>query len=204
MQNKINHLKNLLPYDGEAVYAPLFLSETESSSLYNTLSKNIKWENDEFLIYGKKIVTRRKVAWYGSKPFDYSYSGKKRKAHIWSKELDYIRKLIELESDDFYNSCLLNLYPEGNDGMGWHSDNEKELKPFGTIASLSLGSDRKFSFKHRITKETISLTLNHGSLLLMKGAIQKHWLHQLPKTKKIIDPRINLTFRTIIDNTEIL
>ena len=97
---------------------------------------------------------------------------------------------------------MLNLYPGGLDGMGWHSDAEKELMPLATIASISLGSDRKFSFKHRLTKETVSLTLKDGSLLLMKGATQKHWLHQLPKTKKNIGPRINLTFRSIIDSNE--
>ena len=113
-----------------------------------------------------------------------------------------LKQLIETESKDVFNTCLLNLYPEGSDGMGWHSDDEKELRPLATIASLSLGSDRKFSFKHRLTKETVSLTLQNGSLLLMKGATQKHWLHQLPKTKKTIGPRINLTFRTIIDSNE--
>ena len=112
-----------------------------------------------------------------------------------------IKKRIEDESKDSFNSCLLNLYHEGAEGMGWHSDNEKELLPKAAIASISLGSDRKFSFKHKQSKETVSLTLKNGSLLLMKGEIQDHWLHQLPKTKKIIDARINLTFRSIIDNT---
>ena len=195
-------LNNLLPYDGEVVYVPDFLSATIAANLYLTLHKNILWERDEYLMYGKKIITRRKVAWYGSKPFEYNYSRIKRKAHIWNKELNEIKNLIELETEVSFNSCLLNLYPKGIDGMGWHSDDEKELEPNAVIASLSLGSERKFSFKHRNTKETISLSLQNGSLLLMKGTIQKHWLHQLPKTKKNIDPRINLTFRRMIDSYE--
>lgn len=201
MRSVMSH-NNLLPYDGEVLYVPDFLTETITCNLFRSLHKNILWERDEYLMYGKKIVTRRKVAWYGSKPFEYAYSRVKRKAHIWNNDLDDIRKLVELETKTSYNSCLLNLYPEGIDGMGWHSDNEKELVPNAAIASLSLGSDRKFSFKHRNTKETISLILQNGSLLLMKGTLQNHWLHQLPKTKKMIDPRINLTFRSMIDSNE--
>ena len=199
-----NSSKNLIPFDGEAYYIENFLEEKLAWQFFKDLEKNISWEHDEFLMYGKKIITKRKVAWYGSKAFEYNYSQKTRKAKLWTKSLMNMKQLIEIESEDLFNSCLLNLYPEGSDGMGWHSDDEKELRPSATIASLSLGSDRKFSFKHRISKETISLTLTNGSLLLMKGEIQKHWRHQLPKTKKQIDPRINLTFRSIIDNTAVL
>ena len=191
--------KNLIPYDGEVYYLQNFLEAKLARQFFQDLYNDISWEHDEFLMYGKKIITKRKVAWYGSKAFDYTYSHKTRKAKAWTKELMQIKHLIETESKDIFNSCLLNLYHEGEEGMGWHSDNEKELQPLGTIVSLSLGSDRKFSFKHKTTKETVSLTLNNGSLLLMKGEIQEHWLHQLPKTKKIIDPRINLTFRNIIE-----
>ncbi len=194
--------ENLLPYDGEVVYIRHFLSETASAGLFKALYKDISWQHDEFLIYGKRIVTRRKVAWYGSKPFVYTNSGIKHNAHISNENLLSICKNLELETKDSFNSCLLNLYPEGIDGMGWHSDDEKELRPLAAIASLSLGSERKFSFKHRITKESISLTLENGSLLLMKGSTQKNWLHQLPKTKKDIGPRINLTFRNIIERNQ--
>ena len=190
---------NLLPYDGEAVYIPDFIDHMLAKKMIEALNDNILWEQDEFLMYGKKIITSRKVGWYGSKPFEYTYSRIRRKAHLWNQELNQIRKLIEFETKNSFNSCLLNLYPEGTDGMGWHSDNEKELVPGATIASLSLGSDRKFSFKHRESKQAISLTLQNGSLLLMKGVVQKYWLHQVPKTKKAIGPRINLTFRNIID-----
>ena len=193
---------NFIPYDGEAYYHENFLESKLARQYFNDLHDRISWEHDEFQMYGKKIITNRKVAWYGSKPFDYTYSHKTRKAEIWTRELKEIKQLIEIESRDSFNSCLLNLYFEGRDGMGWHSDNEKELLPNATIASISLGSDRKFSFKHKTTKETISLTLSNGSLLLMKGEIQEYWLHQLPKTKKIIGPRINLTYRSIIEDKE--
>ena len=199
-----NTSKNLIPYDGEAYYIENFLEEKLAIQFFKDLHEKISWEHDEFLIYGKKIITKRKVAWYGSKAFDYNYSQITRKAKPWTKSLINLKQLIENESKDQFNSCLLNLYPEGSDGMGWHSDDEKELRPLATIASLSLGSDRKFSFKHRTSKETISLTLNNGSLLLMKGEIQKHWRHQLPKTQKEVDPRINLTFRSIIDHAAVI
>ena len=198
---EIAKLKNLIPYDGELYYLENFLNLQEASQYFQKLYSDISWEQDEFLMYGKKIISKRKVAWYGSKEFDYAYSGNHRKAKPWTKELLDIKKIIEGASKDSFNSCLLNLYHEGAEGMGWHSDNEKELLPKATIASISLGSHRKFSFKHKQTKETVSLSLHNGSLLLMKGEIQDHWLHQLPKTKKIIDARINLTFRSIIDNT---
>ena len=198
---EIAKLKNLIPYDGELYYLENFLNLQEASQYFQKLYSDISWEQDEFLMYGKKIISKRKVAWYGSKEFDYAYSGNHRKGKPWTKELLDIKKIIEGASKDSFNSCLLNLYHEGAEGMGWYSDNEKELLPKATIASISLGSHRKFSFKHKQTKETVSLRLHNGSLLLMKGEIQDHWLHQLPKTKKIIDARINLTFRSIIDNT---
>ena len=194
--------KNLIPYDGEVYYIENFLEDKLAKQFFQELHKNIYWEHDEFLMYGKKIITKRKVAWYGSKAFNYAYSYKTRQARVFTEDLMKIKQLIEAASKDAFNSCLLNLYHGGSEGMGWHSDNEKELQPLATIASLSLGEERKFAFKHKTTKETISLTLHSGSLLLMKGEIQQHWLHQLPKTKKITVPRINLTFRNIIDHKD--
>ena len=190
---------NLIPYDGELFYVNNCIDLQQADIYFEKLSTQIEWERDEFLMYGKRIISKRKVAWYGSKEFDYAYSGIHRKAKPWTKELLALKGIIEKESSDTFNSCLLNLYHDGLEGMGWHSDNEKELEPGATIASLSLGSARKFSFKHKESKETISLTLENGSLLLMKGSIQKHWLHQLPKSKKINSPRINLTYRSIIE-----
>ncbi len=200
----IDQPMNLLPIGGEVFYMPGFLSTKEAKHLYTDLEEKIIWQHDEFFMYGKRIITKRKVAWYGSKAFQYTYSNRTRTALLWNQKLLEIKNVLESKTGENFNSCLLNLYPAGSDGMGWHSDDEKELKPLATIASLSLGSDRKFSFKHRLTKETVSLTLQNGSLLLMKGTTQKHWLHQLPKTKKNIGPRINLTFRSIIDTDELL
>jgi alkylated DNA repair dioxygenase AlkB len=205
MQTRIKRKEmseNLIPYDGEVFYFENFLKEQLAMQFFQELDKNISWEHDEFLMYGKRIITKRKVAWYGSKAYQYTYSKKTRTALVWNQQLLEMKNILEFKTKESFNSCLLNLYPGGLEGMGWHSDDEKELMPLATIASISLGSDRKFSFKHRLTKETVSLTLKDGSLLLMKGATQKHWLHQLPKTKKIIGPRINLTFRSIIDSNE--
>ena len=161
------------------------------------LSKNIQWKNDESVIFGKHYITRRKTAWYGDRAFNYTYSKIKRTALPWTNELLEIKHIVENNESTKFNSCLLNLYHDGDDGMGWHSDNEKELIRDGVIASVSLGAERKFSFKHKKNKEKIDLILGNGSLLVMKEQIQTHWMHQLPKSKKIKEPRINLTFRTI-------
>lgn len=192
---------NLIPYDGELYYIQNCISVQQANMFFKKLNEYIIWERDEFNMYGKRIISKRKVAWYGAKRFDYGYSGIRRKARPWTRELFELKEIIEGKSLASFNTCLLNFYHNGLEGMGWHSDNEKELQPGATIASLSLGVARKFSFKHKESKETISINLANGSLLLMKGAIQKHWLHQLPKSKRIIDPRINLTFRSIIDET---
>ena len=191
--------KNLLPCDGEVYYDKDFLDQKLAKKFYQELYENISWKRDEYLMFGKKILTKRMMAWYGGKAYEYTYSKKTRVAQLWNKDLLDLKDLLEKRTGDHFNSCLLNLYPKGIDGMGWHSDDEKELKPFATIASISLGCERKFSFKHKVTKEVVSIKLENGSLLIMKGMTQKYWLHQLPKTKKIIGSRINLTFRSIID-----
>jgi alkylated DNA repair dioxygenase AlkB len=192
-----DHTKNLLPFDGEVIYHGPILSQEEASSFFEGLWGNIKWENDEAYIFGKHIITKRKVAWYADKTYEYTYSKITKTAKIWTPELLALKEKIEKISGESYNSCLLNLYHSGEEGMGWHSDGEKDLKENGAIASLSLGAERKFAFKHRETKQVIDLLLHQGSLLLMKGVTQKYWLHRLPPTKKVKTPRINLTFRTI-------
>lgn len=199
MKKKDEISANLLPYDGEVRYCTRFIHSLEAFEAYDALLRDIAWEHDEYKMFGKTIITKRKVAWYGAKPYSYSYSHKDRIAHIWNGKLLELKELIEIELKETFNACFLNLYPNGTDGMGWHSDDEKELVPNATIASLSLGSNRKFSFKHRTTKEKISINLEDGSLLLMKGEVQKYWLHQLSKTKRLVKPRINLTFRSMIE-----
>ena len=187
--------ENLLPYDGEVLYHGILLDTNESERFFNELMQKVEWSHDKSIIYGKEIITKRKVAWYGSKAFEYTYSGTTKMALPWIEELLALKQLVELYTDSMYNSCLLNLYHSGEEGMSWHSDGEKDLKENAAIGSLSLGAERKFSFKHKTSKETVSLVLDHGSLLVMKDLTQKFWLHRLPPTKKVHTPRVNLTFR---------
>lgn len=191
---------NLLPRDGTVNYYGKILKHTEANDFYNRLLENIEWKNDEAVIFGKKIITKRKVAWYGDESFQYTYSKSTKKAIPWTEELLELKKLTEELTGEKFNSCLLNLYHTGEEGMAYHSDGEKDLKKNGAIASLSFGAERKFSFKHKFTKEKVELILEHGSLLVMKDQTQSFWLHRLPPTKKINSPRINLTFRTIEEN----
>lgn len=196
--NIIGVPRNLLPKDGIVNYYGPLMSSLEANEYFNKLLSNIAWKNDEVVIYGKHIVTKRKMAWYGDEPFKYTYSQITKQALAWTDELKALKQLVENESNETFNSCLLNLYHDGSEGMAWHSDNELQLKKNAAIASLSLGAVRKFSFKHQTDKKKISLDLESGSLLIMKGSIQSHWLHSLPPTKTVIKPRINLTFRTIV------
>jgi alkylated DNA repair dioxygenase AlkB len=189
---------NLLPYDGSAVYYGPVLSSSEAEHFFSRLLETAAWKNDEAVIFGRHIVTRRKVAWYGDEAYSYLYSNKKRVALPWIRELLELKDLVEDAAQSRYNSCLLNLYHDGNDGMGWHGDDETTLAKNGSIASLSLGAERRFFFKHRKTKQQISLLLEPGSLLEMKGETQRFWWHSLPKSKKVSEPRINLTFRTMV------
>ena len=192
-------LENRLPFDGEVYYLKNIFSKIKSEEYFNALLKEIKWENDQVMMFGKTIVTKREVAWYGEKPFNYKYSKINKKANLYSDLLYEIQHYIEKISKDTFNCCLLNLYHDGSEGMGWHADNEKELSPNGTIASISFGVDRLFQFKHKTSNKLIEIVLEDSSLLIMKGVTQKYWLHSLPIRKKIGLPRINLTFRTIID-----
>ena len=186
---------NLLPYDGTVEYHGIILPQAAADAYYEQLLNTITWENDRALIFGKEIVTKRKVAWYASEAFSYTYSQFTKTALPWTPALLELKHLVEQASGELYNSCLLNLYHNGSEGMAWHSDAEKELKKHGAIASLSFGAERKFAFKHKQSKHTVAQVLQHGSLLVMKHCTQSHWLHRLPPTKKVFTPRINLTFR---------
>ena len=196
-EKEIDIQKNWLPYDGVVNYYGKILTTKKTDFYYQKLLETIEWRNDEAIIFGKKIITKRKVAWYGEKPFEYTYSKVSKYALPWTKELLELKNLAEKECGETFNSCLLNLYHNGSEGMAYHSDGEKDLKKNGTIGSLSFGAERKFLFKHKETKEKVDLFLEHGSLLIMKGTTQTHWLHRLPPTKKVHSPRVNLTFRTI-------
>ena len=190
---------NLLPRDGTVNYYGKILDLEKADYYFEKLLKKIDWKNDEAIIFGKKILTKRKVAWYGNEDFEYTYSKSTKKALPWIPEWLELKKRVEEISGETYNSCLLNLYHDGTEGMAYHSDGEKDLKKNGAIASLSFGAERKFSFKHKETKEKVELVLEHGSLLVMKDETQTFWLHRLPPTKKIFSPRINITFRTITE-----
>lgn len=189
---------NLLPGDGIVHYYGKLMSSTEAAEMAQALLERIEWRNDEAVIYGKRIITKRKVAWYGDLPFSYTYSNTTKTALPWTPELLALKSLAEKHSGETYNSCLLNLYHDGSEGMAWHSDGEKDLRKNGAIGSLSFGAERKFCFKHKQSGEKIDVFLEAGSLLVMKGETQTHWLHRLPPTTKVHQPRINLTFRTIV------
>src|SRR6185312_6281353 len=196
----INEKTNLLPKDGTVNYYGRLFDQKEADHYLQMLLANVDWRNDEAIIFGKKIITKRKVAWYGDKRFQYTYSKITKLALPWTNELLQIKSFTEERTGETFNSCLLNLYHNGEEGMAWHSDGETDLKKNGAIASLSFGAERKFAFKHKQTKEKVELVLEHGSLLIMKGTTQDHWLHRLPPTKQISKARVNLTFRTIINS----
>lgn len=187
--------EQLLPYDGKLIYIPSISIIEETNQYLDNLMNNDSWRNDVVSMYGKKIVTNRKVAWWGDKPYPYTYSNNQKVADTWPDEVKRIKSRIEKAANEKFNSCLGNLYLDGDIGMSWHSDDEPELQKEGTIASYSLGAPRKFVFRHKQTKLKVEMVLQHGSLLLMKGRTQEYWQHALPKSKKVKTPRINLTFR---------
>ncbi len=190
--------QNLLPNDGTVNYFGPVLSSKLADQFYHQLVNTIDWKNDKVRIFGKQYITKRKVAWYGDLGYSYAYSNVSKVALPWTQDLLELKKVVEDTSGFSYNSCLLNLYHSGDEAMGWHSDDEKSLGKKSCIASLSLGAERKFSFKHKNSGQMVSLNLENGSLLLMKNETQTYWLHRLNKSTKIKQPRINLTFRTFV------
>jgi hypothetical protein len=191
---------SFLPYDGAVDYCPALFESGESLHLFGELLAGIPWQQDEVILFGEKRILSRKVAWMGDGEFTYTYSGTSKVAAPWTPALLTIKERVESECGNQFNSCLLNLYHDGSEGMGWHSDDEKTLGENPVIASVSLGAERIFKLKHRKSGEVVSVLLQNGSLLVMKGATQHHWVHTMPKTKKITTPRINLTFRKFAGN----
>ncbi len=196
-ESEAGQLRNRLPKDGCVKYYGPIMPSFDANQYFDVLLKSIEWKSDEAVILGKHIITKRKVAWYGDAAFEYTYSRTTKTALPWIPELLCLKTMVENETGETFNSCLLNLYHDGSEGMAWHSDGEIYLKKNGAIGSLSFGAERKLSFKHKDTKESVSMDLQHGSLLIMKGVTQRFWLHRLPPTKTVTTPRINLTFRTI-------
>lgn len=192
-----NPSKNLLPYQGIVWDYGKVLSPEACENYFAELFKKMPWEADELMMFGRRIITKRKTAWIGDQGIRYTYSHRTKIPTPWSPPLIEIKTKIEKITSAQFNACLLNLYHSGQEAMGWHSDDEKELGNDPLIASLSLGTARKFSFRHKTTKEKVSLELVDGQLLLMKGETQKYWSHSLHRSAKIHEPRINLTFRYI-------
>jgi len=188
-------VENLLPGDGVVNYHGRLLAVEEADAFFTALMAKVPWKKDEIIMFGKRIMTAREIAWYGDEGLSYTYSGTTKLPLPWSRELLELKERVEKASGEIYNTCLLNLYHHGGEGMSWHSDDEGALVRHSAIGSVSLGAERKFSLKHKQTRETRSILLEHGSLLIMKGATQQHWLHSIPKTTRVKTPRINLTFR---------
>ena len=186
---------NLLPIDGKVRYFGGVLDPKKLEVYFSYLEKNLEWKQDQIKVFNKTRVTDRKVAWYGDSPFLYSYSGDSKVAIPWDPILFEIKDITETIISTKFNSCLCNYYPGGLVGMAYHSDDESTLQENAPIASISLGAERKFLFKHKTKNLRTSIFLENGSLLLMEGNTQKNWKHSLPKTRRVISPRINLTFR---------
>ncbi len=186
---------NLLPHDGKVNYYGKIISHADAVAYTDILLNEIQWKNDEAVIFGRHIITKRKAAWYGDEEYAYTYSNRTKYALPWTDALLELKSIAEETTGVVYNSCLLNLYHNGDEAMAWHSDDEKELIKSGTIGSMSFGAERKFMFRHKRTGETISIMLENGSLLTMKDNTQDNWLHRITKSVKVKTPRVNLTFR---------
>jgi alkylated DNA repair dioxygenase AlkB len=186
--------------DGKIIFHEGFFSLEESHRLMQSLIKTIDWTQDEVIVYGKRHKIPRLNAWYGDEGKVMKYSGLSLEPKTWTKELLEIKSKIEEASGTKFNSCLLNYYRDGKDGMGWHQDNEKELGINPIIASVTFGETRPFQLKHISNKELkkVDIPLSNGSLLTMSGETQHYWKHQIPKTTKTLESRINLTFRQIL------
>ena len=197
--NETKHFEKYLLEDGEYWLMKDFLSFDLARNYETLLLNTIEWKQEEVYVFGKKHKEPRKTAWYGDEECVYTYAGKKNHPLPWTEELFQLKTDIEaLIPGANFNSVLLNQYRDGNDKMGWHSDNEKELGKNPVIASLSLGATRFFDLKHkRIKSLKKRLELPAGSLLIMCGSTQENWLHQVPQQKTVKDSRINLTFRTV-------
>ena len=191
--------KNLVPFDGELYLIKQLYRSPESDQLFTALETGLAWHEEDIFIFGKWVKVPRLMCWYGDPDAYYHYSGVDHQPRLWTPELQSIRSKVEQHCRCAFNSVLANLYRDGRDSMGCHADDEKELGLNPVIASLSLGEERLFKLHHKKRKETLDITLGHGDLLVMAGALQHHWVHSVPKTRNFKKPRINLTFRKIVD-----
>lgn len=191
-------MKLIIQRDASVWYEAQFLEASYANAIIPTLLEQLRWKQDIVKLYGKTHVVKRKYAWYGDAPYNYRYSGSDRIALPWTDLLLELKQRCEAYTKSTYNSCLANLYHNGDEGVTWHSDSEKTMKEGASIASISLGQERIFEFKHKHDAERKSILLEHGSLLEMKGDTQRFWSHCLPTSKRYKQLRINLTFRTFV------
>lgn len=192
---------NLLPYDGKVNNLGVIIDD--ATALYNTLLNELPWQPDIVTLFGKTHITTRKIVWMGDEDANYQYSGHVRQTVPWSDMVFHVKQDIEqalakIGVTTNFNTCLLNYYPSGADGMGYHADDEKELGHQPVIASLSLGATRKFVFKHKKTQDKVELYLESGQLVVMHGDTQTFWKHTITKTKTVDAGRISLTFRHML------
>ncbi|AAZ17956.1 DNA-N1-methyladenine dioxygenase [Psychrobacter arcticus 273-4] len=204
MEAFINRI-NLLPYDGQVNNLGIVIDYP--SSLFYNLVTELPWQADIVTLFGKTHITTRQIVWMGDSNIDYQYSGHRRQTIPWTDTMFHVKQHVEqqlsaLGIDANFNSCLLNYYPSGDDGMGYHDDDEKELGEQPVIASLSLGATRKFVFKHKKTQDKVELYLESGQLIVMHGDTQSFWKHSITKTKTVATGRISLTFRQIYSNNQ--
>jgi len=186
--------------DAKVIFCRNFFNSHKSDEIFQILLNEIHWRQDRMKLYGKEIDLPRKTAWYDDRNKSYTFSGIHLDPEPWTPTLLYVKERIEEVAEVQFNSVLLNLYRHGNDGISWHTDAEPELGENPIIGSVSFGGARRFMFRHRQDQDLKSeIELTHGSFLLMAGETQHFWQHQIPKTSKKVEPRINLTFRVIID-----
>lgn len=193
IKSGINEIK-----DGVIVFYPDYFSNDESRILFERLISDTVWKQESMKLYGKTVPFPRLTAWYGDKDKPYTFSGITLQPNQWTDDLLNIKLKIETVAGVNFNSVLLNLYRDGNDSISWHTDAEKELGQNPVIASVNFGATRTFQLRHKLTKQQINIPLNNGSILVMSGSLQHFWQHQVPKTSKRINSRINLTFRVLI------
>ena len=194
-----NSVCNILPYDGEVLYYPTVVSQQQSDRWYQLLKKTIPWEAEHVVMFGRRLQLKRAVAWYALTNRSYTYAGQTKQALIMTPPLLELKHMVEQLSQATFNSCLLNWYHNGTEAMGWHRDNERELVADGVIASISFGESRIFRFKHIKTTDIYSITLESGSVLIMRGAVHESWRHELRKAPSQENGRINITFRQLVE-----
>jgi len=190
-------LKNILSADGELYLVKSFCQEEEACQLFALFLDTLAWQQEQIFLYGRWVKVPRLMCWYGDKDAMYQYSGVNHQPLPWTELLLSVKEKIQAYYPCTFNSAMANLYRNGNDSMGCHADDERELGHNPIIASLSLGESRRLKFRHKKSKEVLDIVLGHGDLLLMAGEIQHHWRHELPKTKNTKSERINLTFRQV-------